>query len=119
MKRVIYGPFTIVIITITVGYVNVNDRILSFTIVVSIDLGVYGEQLPKQKQNELGSFGRGTYLPAKAMFCGESLYVTVTSKTRLKYFYIDKNGFDRNIKPIMDQLKQNAETYNDMMKLLV
>jgi hypothetical protein len=53
------------------------------------------------------------------MFCGESLYVTVTSKTRLKYFYIDKNGFDRNIKPIMDQLKQNAETYNDMMKLLV
>jgi hypothetical protein len=39
MKRVIYGPFTIVIITITVGYVNVNDRILSFTIVVSIDLG--------------------------------------------------------------------------------
>ncbi len=39
LKRVIYGPFTIVIITITVGYVNVNDRILSFTIVVSIDLG--------------------------------------------------------------------------------
>jgi hypothetical protein len=40
MKRVIYGPFTVVIITITVGYVNVNDRILSFTIVVSIDLGM-------------------------------------------------------------------------------
>jgi hypothetical protein len=39
MKRVLYGPFTIVIITITVGYVNVNDCILSFTIVVSIDLG--------------------------------------------------------------------------------
>jgi hypothetical protein len=39
MKRVLYGPFTILIITITVGYVNVNDRILSFTIVVSIDLG--------------------------------------------------------------------------------
>jgi hypothetical protein len=39
MKRVIYGPFTIVIITITVGYVNVNDRLLSFTIVVSIELG--------------------------------------------------------------------------------
>ncbi len=42
MKRVLYGPFKIVIITITVGYVNVNGRILSFTIVVSIDLG-YGE----------------------------------------------------------------------------
>jgi hypothetical protein len=39
MKRLLYGPFTIVIITITVGYVNVNDRILSFTIVISIDLG--------------------------------------------------------------------------------
>jgi hypothetical protein len=39
MKRVLYGPFTIVIITITVGSVNVNDRIQSFTIVVSIDLG--------------------------------------------------------------------------------
>jgi hypothetical protein len=39
MKWVFYGPFTIVIITLTVGYVNVNDCILSFTIVVSIDLG--------------------------------------------------------------------------------
>ncbi len=40
MKRVLYGPFQIVIITIAVGYVDVIDRILSFTIVVSIDLGM-------------------------------------------------------------------------------
>jgi hypothetical protein len=56
---------------------------------------------------------------AKALFCSESLSATVKSKTRINYLYIDQKWFYRAMKPILDQLKQNAEVYNDMMKLLI
>ena len=44
MRRVIYGAYTIVIIPFTSVYVNVNDCLGSFTVVVMIDLGQYFEQ---------------------------------------------------------------------------
>ena len=40
-KRVIYGPYTVVILSITTGYVIVNVRMRSFTVVVMIDLGTH------------------------------------------------------------------------------
>ena len=38
-KRVIYGPYTVVILSVTAVYVIVDGSLRSFTIVVMIDLG--------------------------------------------------------------------------------
>ncbi len=38
-KRVIYGPQTVVSLSVTAAYVIVHDRIRTFTLVEMIDLG--------------------------------------------------------------------------------